>query len=378
MKYIPLSLFDNTYPASGDELVTDYYKITSEDNVRYSGNYPQNFLDFKLSDIKDIGIIPNTSFRVIVAICDNPESNSIIELITSDSFFNDLETARIKGNIYFLNSALNPKTFVYLYIDPLNKTFEEQRIKEKKIGVKVDINILYDSDGVPNYEKFGKFIDWILTPPKLEDVDTDGVIPVKKLTTYSLGAYDQENKVWGPSSQIRLTLTLDDLNDELKSISDTLKEYSDFINNPDPAKIKPNGAISALLGIGAVAVLRGVTATALRTIITGYVTKTIVTKLGVQATILIATKTAAQRVVTGFLGGPVGIAIGIASAIASILVARKKKKEREELLRKAAEYVEKLRSESDRLVKREQVILQEIEELETQQKELFDGTKTSI
>jgi hypothetical protein len=371
MKYIPLSSLQNQYPSVRN------YKITAPDNVRLNGVYEGNFLDFKLSDIKDIGIIPNSTFRHIIAICDNPQNDNIIELMTSDSFFNELEKAKNDGNPYFLNSALNPKTFVYIYIDPLNRVFEEQRNLEKKIGVKVDINILYDSEGVPNFEKFGKFIDWILTKGALDDVDTNGVIPVKKLTNYFVGAYDQERKIWGSAAEIRFGLTLDDLNDELKVISDTLKEYSDFINNPDPSRIRPDGQIAALIGVAAISVIRGVGATAIQTIITGYATSVVTTSFGLQVTIVTGLKTAAQRVATGFLGGPVGIALAVASVVATILVGRKKKKEQEEAIKKTAEYIEKLRTESERLVKREQEILTEIKELEEKQKELFDGTITS-
>jgi len=368
MEYKTLSSLQNTYPSPRS------YKTQEDGSTVIQGIYPQNQLVIPVIDFSELTVIPDTKFRFIVAICDNPTNNSILDLLVSQGLYDDLVKSKNEPNPYFINTLLNPNTFAYIYVDPMSKTFEEQRKLEREIGVVVEFNVIFDENGIADYSRLGKYIDWIISKPELDDLDTEGVIPVKQLTKYTLGRYDQEKGVWGSDEEITRGLKLDDLEDELKSINDTLVEISDFFKNPDPSKLDKDGAIAALLGVGAIALFQSFTATTLTTVVTGFVTREVVTAIGIKTLLPTAVKEITKRTVTGFLGGPVGIAVTVVSILASIFVSRRKRKQQEERNRRLQDYMNKLRSESDRLVQRQEVILKEIEEIKTGEIKAFDGT----
>src|SRR6056300_884548 len=105
MKYTPLSSLQNTYPSPSN------YRLNESGNAELQGVYPQNKLEFKLPpNLSDFTIIPNTTFRFVLAISDNNASNQVLDLLISEGLYEDLVRAKQEPNPYFLNTILSPKT----------------------------------------------------------------------------------------------------------------------------------------------------------------------------------------------------------------------------------------------------------------------------
>ena len=370
MKYTPLSSLQNPYPTILN------YKKNESGNAVLQGVYPQNKLEFSLPpDLSDLTVIPDTTFRFVVAVSDNNASNEILDLLVSEGLYNDLERAKNEPNPYFLNTILSPNTWVYIYTDSLHKTFQTQRLVEQKFGVKIDYNVIYDSEGIPDYTRIGRFIDWIISPARLEDIDSDGVIPLSELEVrFSLGAYDVETAQWVSAEEASFLAKIDDLEDELRSVRNDIQDIQNFLDNP--RSFRGDGAVAALLGTSATSLVIGVStslpaAAAAATLAAQQVVTKAAAKLAFEGVkTFVSTRTAAAaagKIATSFLGGPVGIGIAVVSIIAGILTSKKRKREQEERVRKYNEYIQKITAEQIRLLEREQVLLFEIESVRSNQ-----------
>lgn len=370
MKYTPLSSLQNPYPSPSK------YRVNESGGATLQGVYPQNKLDFTLpSDLSDFTVIPDSSFRFIVAVSDNNAANSVLDLLVSEGLYNDLVRANNEPNPYFLNTILNPNTWVYIYTDSLHKTFQTQQELERKIGVKVDYNVIYDNEGIPDYTRIGKFIDWIISPSKLEDIDSGGVIPLEDLEVrFSLGAYDVESSQWVSAEESAFLSKIDDLEDELRSVRNDLQDIDNFLSNPQ--SFRGDGAVAALLGASATSLVLGVSTTlpAVATALTLSAQQVVAKAAAKLAFEGVKTQISAQivnqaagKIATSFLGGPVGIGIAVVGIIASILTSKKKKREQEERIRKYEEYIKKITAEQVRLLEREQKLISDIEKVRTNQ-----------
>lgn len=180
MKYTPLQEIQNKYSS-----ISKYRKEVN--SITIDGVFPVNKLNIPLLDFSDIEVISNTNFRVIIEVLDNQSNQFTLKKITSESFYNDLLRAKNEGNPYFINSSLNPKTFVKIYIDDLRNIFNKQDIFGRVWGVTVNYNVIFNSDGSVDYNKLGEYINWVLTAPKLEDIDTKGVIPSNQISSFNIG-----------------------------------------------------------------------------------------------------------------------------------------------------------------------------------------------
>lgn len=380
MKYTPLSSLQNTYPTPSN------YRFNESGNAELQGVYLQNKLEFKLPpNLSDFTIIPNTTFRFVIAISDNNASNQVLDLLISEGLYEDLVRAKQEPNPYFLNTILSPKTWVYIYTDSLHKTFQNQRLVEQKFGVKIDYNVIYDSEGIPDYSRIGRFIDWITSPSRLEDIDNNGVIPLEQLEVkFSLGAYDVESSQWVSAEEASFLAKIDDLEDELRSVRNDIQDIQNFLDNPE--SFRGIGAVSALMGPAATQLIIGVTqsfpvaaanaAIAAQSVVSKAAAKLafegIKSEVGKQTLKQAAGKGLLQKVGakvgSSLLGGPVGIAVGIAvGIITTILKSKKAKREQEERIRKYNEYIQKITAEQVRLLEREQVLLFEIEAVRNNQ-----------
>lgn len=370
MKYTPLSSLQNPYPSPSN------YRVNETGGATLQGVYPQNKLQFDLPpDLSEFNVIPNSTFRFVVAISDNNASNTILDLLVSEGLYQDLVRAKQEPNPYFLNTILSPNTWLYIYTDSLHKTFQTQRLVEQKFGVKIDYNVIYDSEGIPDYTRIGRFIDWLISPSRLEDVDSNGVIPLTELEVkFSLGAYDTETSQWVSAEEASFLSKIDDLEDELRSTRSDIQDIQNFLDNPQ--SFTGNGAVAALLGASATSLVIGVSTTlpaaataatlAAQQIVAKAAAKLafegVKTQIGAQIA-----RQAAGKIATSFLGGPVGIGIAVVGIVVSILTSKKKKREREERVKKYEEYVQRITAEQVRLLEREQVLLLQIETVRNNQ-----------
>jgi hypothetical protein len=370
MKYTPLSSLQNPYPSPSN------YRVNEVGGATLQGVYPQNKLQFDLPpDLSEFTVIPNSTFRFVVAISDNNASNTILDLLVSENLYQDLVRAKQEPNPYFLNTILSPNTWVYIYTDSLHKTFQTQRLVEEKFGVKIDYNVIYDSEGIPDYSRIGRFIDWLISPSRLEDVDNNGVIPLTELEVkFSLGAYDTETSQWVSAEEASFLAKIDDLEDELRSVRSDIQDIQNFLDNPQ--SFTGNGAVASLLGASATSLVIGVSTTlpaaataatlAAQQIVTKAAAKLAFEGVKTQISAQIVNQ-AAGKIATSFLGGPVGIGIAVVGIVVSILTSKKKKREREEQIKRYEEYVQRITAEQIRLLEREQVLLLQIETVRNNQ-----------
>ena len=365
MKYTPLSSLQNPYPSISK------YRTNANGGIVLNGVYPQNRLDFQTPSLEEFTVIPDSTFKFVVAISNNDANNTILDLLVSQEMYSLLERAKNEPNPYFLNTLLNPNTWVYIYIDQLFKIFQNQREEEKKYAVEIDYNVIFDKEGTPDFTRIGKFLDWIVSPSKLRDIDTNGVIPLEELdVNFSLGGYDHEGKQWVTKEQATFLRKLDDLEDELASVRLAIQEIDNFFNNP--RSVREGGYLYGLLGASAAGLVVSVaTATPAAAIAATLAAQQVVTKAAAKLAFegvktFVSTQTAraaAGKIATSFLGGPVGLGIAIAGIIFSIFQSKRKKRENEERVRRFTQYVETITAERIRLIERELKLLLDIETL---------------
>lgn len=175
MKYIPLSSLQNSYPTIS--------KYRNEDNsVSIDGFYEENSLNIPVSDFTQLVVIPETSFRFIVKTDEGG-------LYTSDSFYNDLVRAKESKNPYFINTALNPKTFVQISISQLKQTFDERIIKEREWQVNCVFNNIFEGNGSLNIQRFGEYIDWVVSKPEISDIIDNGILKSSKISRFEIDEF---------------------------------------------------------------------------------------------------------------------------------------------------------------------------------------------
>ncbi len=249
MEYISLVNLQNTYQSPQG------YDKKDEDEFRLTGIYPQNVLDFPIPDISNITPVNNTSFGFIIALKTNPIDDDLIGYYTSVQFYNDLVVSINENNPYFINSAVRTEFLVDMYVDSLLGIHNKQTVLEKQIGVEMRLNLFYNQDGIPDYEKLVEYIDWLVSPSKLEEIEDSGVIPANKLSDYSLGKYNYDTNQWGRIDIVNKDVKLVDLRSEIQQIDNTIALIQDFIRNPTDTKLKLGSYIAGTIGINGITTL---------------------------------------------------------------------------------------------------------------------------
>jgi hypothetical protein len=249
MEYISLVNLQNTYQSPQG------YDKKDEDEFRFTGVYPQNILDFPIPDISNIIPVNDTSLRFIIALKTNPIDDDLIGYYTSVQFYNDLIVSINESNPYFINSAVRPEFLVDIYVDNLLKIHNKQTVIEKQIGVEMRLNLLYNGDGIPDYEKLVKYIDWLVFPSKLEEIEDSGVLPVSEISDYSLGKYNYDTNQWGRFDIVNKQIKITDLKNEISQITTSISIIEDFIKNPTDTKLKFGSYIAGTIGINGVTAL---------------------------------------------------------------------------------------------------------------------------
>lgn len=333
MDYINLPNLQNTYPT------IDNYEREDKNLFSLNGIYLQNEIDFVIEDINVVTPVEDTFFRFIMVLRNNRQDNDVLGIYTSTPYYSDLLASYEESNPYFINASLRDEFLVNVYVDDYLKIYQTQIELEKEIGIKMEFNTFYNAEGIADYVRLVKYIDWVVTEPKLEEVETDGVIPLEQISKYRLGKFNYDTGEWGSIEDVDLAVLKKDIEDELVQINIDIKEIEDYLRDPENSELPSNGAVIRILGGTAGLILQK----AAPKLLLG-----ILTKLGVGAAL-----------------GPVGI-IGVAAAtvikgVVNFFKAKQiKKKEEEEL----ENYINKLKIELIKLKQRRNVLLKRLEELD--------------
>lgn len=226
MDYIRLVDISNTYPN-----LPSYVRKT-DDLVNLFGLYREtNKLEFPLPTIEHITPVDDLKLRTLVGIRRN-EQDTNIKYYTSRQFYDDMQASNVEGNPYFLTQSLNPKFIIIVNIERFISVFSNLVEKENTQGVDIKFNNFITRNGTSgvsgtngvfgtssvsgtggtsgtsgtsavnvynltiDYQALMKYLDWVLSPSELDDIDTDGVIPAEKLAKWEVGDYDPIMMKW--------------------------------------------------------------------------------------------------------------------------------------------------------------------------------------
>jgi uncharacterized membrane protein YgcG len=172
MEYISLLDQQNLYP----NIVN--YTLTGIDTITLTGNFDTNKIDFAIPSLDPLTIVPDTNFRFLLSIDD--------KVYTSKLYYDELITSINEGNPYFLQSSFLEEFTVKYTPNDIDSIIKSLKVieNEKKIDVKKNVFVL--SDGSYDYISLIKYIDWVVSPIGLSEIETNGVLTAKQLSQYTL------------------------------------------------------------------------------------------------------------------------------------------------------------------------------------------------
>jgi hypothetical protein len=190
MDYIRLVDITNQYPNLPS------YVRQNEKLVNLFGLYKEtNKLEFKMPSIEHIKPVDDLSLRLIFGFRKNVEDKNI-QYFTSQQFYSDMEASNIEGNPYFYLQSNKVEFIVLVNLEKFISTFEGLKEIENKQGINVKINNFINEDNSVNYERLMRYLNWVLSKPSLDEIDTDGVIPAERLAEWEVGDYDPIMMKW--------------------------------------------------------------------------------------------------------------------------------------------------------------------------------------
>jgi len=190
MDYIRLIDITNKYPN-----LPSYVRKNETSGVLLGLYKEVNQLQFKLPTIDFIKPIDDLNLRMIIGVRKNAEDKNI-KWFTSQQFYSDMEAANVEANPYFLTQALNIEFLLLVDFDLFLTKFQSLKEIEEKQGILMKFNNFILEDSTIDYKKLIQFLDWVMTEPKLDEIDTDGVIPADKLGIWEVGDYDPIMMKW--------------------------------------------------------------------------------------------------------------------------------------------------------------------------------------
>lgn len=128
-----------------------------------------------------------------------PNKESIeTKLFCSQDYFDNLTDAKRSANPYFVNFSFKPEYVVEINSIALLEIMDSYLDAELENGVLMKRNN-YLVDGSIDFEKLLTYVDWVLSKPKLSEIDTDGLIPANLLCEYERGTFDKKTGKWDVS-----------------------------------------------------------------------------------------------------------------------------------------------------------------------------------
>lgn len=195
MEYYRLYDLRNQYPAISN------YTTTLPGKVDLFGLYPEtNVIPIQIKNLDGVQFVKGTSFRFVVRIKEK-ESDTSGRLYTSEKYFKNLEASIRESNPYFINSSFTDIYVVNIFLESFISLFESFIPKEYSAGVVVLKNNFINKDKSIDYDAFVKFLDWVVSPTTLQEIDTNGVIPPQLLINYREFEIDQEKAYYYPDQQ---------------------------------------------------------------------------------------------------------------------------------------------------------------------------------
>ena len=256
MEYYRLYDLRNQYPSISN------YGTTLPGKVNLKGSYPEtNTLVIDVKSIEGIKFVKDTKFRFIVNIKQKQEDTFGL-LYTSEKYFKNLESALKESNPYFINSSLNDVYIIDIFLESLVSLFESFIPKEKSAGVVVLKNNFINKDKSIDYDAFVKFLDWVVSPTTLQEIDTNGVIISQLLINYREFEIDQEKAYYYPdepqtvesngglintnseaaAADAQRLLSISNIQTELLNVNADISTYTQLIAQDD----YPNGGLSII------------------------------------------------------------------------------------------------------------------------------------
>ena len=172
MEYIILEQQQNTYPT------TSNYKKTALDTITLEGNFDTNKLDFDIPTFDPLVIVPDTSFRFLISIED--------VIYTSPSYYTELITSYNESNPYFIQSTFQSEFLVKYNLNDIASIIANLKVTENSKKINVTKNVFVLADGSYDYISLVKYIDWVVSPVGLDEIETNGVLSAKQLSQYTL------------------------------------------------------------------------------------------------------------------------------------------------------------------------------------------------
>jgi hypothetical protein len=232
-EYIGLNNLRNKYPSIGN------YKSNLKDRIKFTGLYNDNSIDFVIPALDNIQVVSGTSFSFIIKLKFNSDDIGYIGLYTSPTFYNNLIASKSESNPYYIQSAFIENFVINFYVDDITKTYTQLISNEIKDGVNVNRNLFYVSNNI-NAPLLIRYIDWVVSKPKLDDIDTNNVIPVEELGDFQL--FDNIDNA-------RLLETLES---EKTNVEIAMRDITNYIKTPTLNEISSNKTLNNFLDAEAI------------------------------------------------------------------------------------------------------------------------------
>lgn len=254
MQYYRLYELNNQYPSIGN------YITRTPGTVNLYGVYSEtNVLPIEIKQLDGLKYVKGTNFRFIAKIKEK-ETDTVGKLYTSEKYFKNLEASIKESNPYFVNDSFNEVFIVEIFLDSFVSLFQSLVPKENSAGVSVFKNNFINKDKSIDYDAFVKYLDWIVSTPKLEEVDTNGVIRPELLIDFKTFEIDHEKAYFYPNelqtpetnggfsqtespsaqaNQLRLQ-KIAEIQEELNNVNADISLYAGFIADDD----YPNSGLS--------------------------------------------------------------------------------------------------------------------------------------
>ncbi len=179
MEYRGLANLDNTYPQPGNYIPNKSFvsePVNKKAQINLFGQYAdKNKLPFTTKTLSDLKFVEGTNFRFILAIFKDYEDTNPI-YYTSEQYYNDLESALIEGNPYFLQASFDSRNIVSFVYEDVLKIHKSMRDLEYKSRIDFRSNIFITSGSVVNYDNLVTYIDWLVDKPSPLDDENFGVL----------------------------------------------------------------------------------------------------------------------------------------------------------------------------------------------------------
>jgi hypothetical protein len=189
MEYNGLANLQNTYPQPGNYIPNKTFVSeppNTKAQINLFGQYAdKNKLPFTTKTLSDLKFVEGTNFRFILAIFkDYNDTNPVY--YTSQQYYNDLESALIEGNPYFLQASFDSRNIIsFVYEDAVNIIKKMEPLEQvSRIDFRTNIFVIGNSFDI-TYENIVAYIDWLVDKPSPLDDENFGVLHAETIAGWN-------------------------------------------------------------------------------------------------------------------------------------------------------------------------------------------------